>query len=86
MATPFGVVMAGKETAAHSRPALGEHEVKLAFSLGEWVAQVAKVRACPAGAFRVSGPPMLSEHLDDIAGQADAALAQMQGVVDCDTV
>ena len=44
MASPFGVVMAGKET-ARSPPALDEHEVKLAFSLGEWVAQVAKVRA-----------------------------------------
>jgi len=43
MASPFGVVMAGKDT-ARSRPALGEHEVKLAFGLGEWVAQVAKAR------------------------------------------
>ncbi|KAK9842498.1 hypothetical protein WJX81_003063 [Elliptochloris bilobata] len=42
MASPFGVVMAGKET-ARSPPALDEHEVKLAFSLGEWVAQVAKL-------------------------------------------
>ena len=52
MATPFGVVMAGKET-ARSRPSLGEHEVKLAFSLGEWVAQVAKVRALALQGFRV---------------------------------
>ena len=42
MATPFGVVMAGKETARFP-PALNEHEVKLAYSMGEWTAQVAKL-------------------------------------------
>jgi len=42
MATPFGVVMAGKET-ARATPALNEHEVKLAYSMGEWTAQVAKL-------------------------------------------
>lgn len=42
MATPFGVVMAGKET-ARVPPALNEHEVKLAYSMGEWTAQVAKL-------------------------------------------
>lgn len=62
MATPFGVVMAGKET-ARSPPALGEHEVKLAFSLGEWVAQVAKVRALASQGFRACtrSPPALGE-------------------------
>ncbi len=42
MATPFGVVMAGKETARFP-PALNEHEVKLAYSMGEWTAQVTKL-------------------------------------------
>lgn len=42
MATPFGVVMAGKETANHA-PSLNEREVKLAFSMGEWTAQVTKM-------------------------------------------
>ena len=39
-ATPFGIVMAGKET-ADRRPALNEPEVKLAFNFGQWVAQIA---------------------------------------------
>ena len=43
MATPFGVVMAGKETAGRFPPALNEHEVKLAYSMGEWTAQVASL-------------------------------------------
>lgn len=42
LATPFGVVMAGKETARFP-PALNEYEVKLAYSMGEWTAQVAKL-------------------------------------------
>lgn len=42
MATPFGVVMAGKETANHHL-SLNEHEVKLAYAMGEWTAQVAKM-------------------------------------------
>jgi hypothetical protein len=42
LATPFGVVMAGKETAQFP-PALNEYEVKLAYSMGEWTAQVAKM-------------------------------------------
>ena len=39
MATPFGVVMAGKDS-VRQPPALTQHEVKLAFSMGEWTAQV----------------------------------------------
>jgi len=39
MATPFGVVMAGKES-ANVAPSLNEQEVKLAYSMGEWIAQV----------------------------------------------
>lgn len=42
MATPFGVVMAGKETAKNAL-SLNEHEVRLAYSMGEWTAQVAKI-------------------------------------------
>lgn len=42
MATPFGVVMAGKETANHA-PSLNEHEVVLAYSMGEWTSQVTKM-------------------------------------------
>lgn len=42
MATPFGVVMAGKETASKG-PSLNEQEVKLAFNMGEWTAQVTKM-------------------------------------------
>lgn len=42
MATPFGVVMAGKE-AANSAPSLCEQEVKLAYGMGEWTAQVTKM-------------------------------------------
>ena len=42
MATPFGVVMAGKES-ANVAPSLNEQEVKLAYSMGEWTAQVAKL-------------------------------------------
>ena len=38
-ATPFGVVMAGKES-ANTAPSLNEQEVKLAYSMGEWTAQV----------------------------------------------
>ena len=41
-ATPFGVVMAGKET-ANKGPSLNEHEVKLAFNMGEWTSQVTKM-------------------------------------------
>ena len=40
MATPFGIVMAGKESVNH-RPTLTESEVKLAFNFGLWTAQVA---------------------------------------------
>ena len=42
MATPFGIVMAGKETAERT-PALSESEVKLAYNLGVWTAQVARM-------------------------------------------
>ena len=42
MATPFGSVMAGKET-ANSAPSLNEQEVKLAYGMGEWTAQVTKM-------------------------------------------
>ena len=42
MATPFGVVMAGKETASKG-PSLNEHEVKLAYGMGEWTSQVTKM-------------------------------------------
>ena len=42
LATPFGVVMAGKET-ARVAPLLNEQEVKLAYSMGEWAAQVTKM-------------------------------------------
>lgn len=42
MATPFGVVMAGKES-ANLHPSLNEQEVKLAYSMGEWIAQVSTV-------------------------------------------
>lgn len=42
MATPFGVVMAGKES-ANVAPSLNEQEVKLAYSMGEWTAQVTKM-------------------------------------------
>ncbi|KAK9818362.1 hypothetical protein WJX72_011333 [[Myrmecia] bisecta] len=42
MATPFGIVMAGKETAT-SVPSLSEAEVKLAYGMGEWTAQIAKL-------------------------------------------
>lgn len=41
MATPFGVVMAGKDS--NTGPSLSEQEVKLAYSMGEWTAQVAKI-------------------------------------------
>lgn len=42
MATPFGVVMAGKDT-ARLTPALNEYEVRLAYGMGQWTAQVAKL-------------------------------------------
>ena len=40
MDTPFGIVMAGRDTAGH-KPALNESEVKLAYNFGVWTAQVA---------------------------------------------
>lgn len=42
MASPFGVVMAGKESAP-SQPALNGTEVKLAYGMGEWTAQIARM-------------------------------------------
>lgn len=42
MGTPFGVVMGGKEP-AYGRPTLSESEVKLAFAMGEWTAQITRL-------------------------------------------
>lgn len=42
MASPFGVVMAGRET-AQQQPALNGSEVKLAYGMGEWTAQIARM-------------------------------------------
>jgi len=42
MASPFGVVMAGKEGTT-SQPSLTESEVKLAYSMGGWTAQISRM-------------------------------------------
>ena len=42
MATPFGIVMAGPES-ADRKPALSESEVKLAYNFGLWNAQVTRM-------------------------------------------
>ena len=41
MASPFGVVMAGKE--GTNQPSLTASEVKLAFSMGGWTAQISRM-------------------------------------------
>ena len=41
-ATPFGIVMAGRET-SDRKPSLSESEVKLAFNFGAWTSQVARM-------------------------------------------
>jgi hypothetical protein len=43
MATPFGIVMAGKDS-VQQPPSLTQQEVKLAFGMGEWTAQVRAAR------------------------------------------
>ena len=43
MATPFGIVMAGKDS-VQQPPSLTQYEVKLAFGMGEWTAQVRTAR------------------------------------------
>ena len=42
MASPFGVVMAGKEGTT-SQPSLTASEVKLAYSMGGWTAQISRM-------------------------------------------
>lgn len=42
MATPFGIVMGGRET-TERKPALSEPEVKLAYRFGVWTSQVARM-------------------------------------------
>jgi len=42
MASPFGVVMAGKEGTTN-QPSLTASEVKLAYSMGGWTAQISRM-------------------------------------------
>ena len=42
MASPFGIVMAGKEGTT-SQPSLSAAEVKLAYSMGGWTAQISRM-------------------------------------------
>ena len=42
MASPFGVVMAGKEGTT-SQPSLSAPEVKLAYGMGGWTAQICRM-------------------------------------------
>lgn len=42
MASPFGVVMGGKEGTSN-RPSLNESEVKLAYNMGVWTAQITRM-------------------------------------------
>lgn len=42
MASPFGVVMAGTEGTAN-QPSLSAPEVKLAYSMGGWTAQIGRM-------------------------------------------
>lgn len=42
MASPFGVVMAGKEGTTNP-PSLSASEVKLAYSMGGWTAQISRM-------------------------------------------
>lgn len=42
MASPFGVVMAGKE-GTNNQPSLTASEVKLAYSMGGWTAQISRM-------------------------------------------
>lgn len=42
MASPFGVVMGGKEGTANE-PSLNASEVKLAYNMGVWTAQVTRM-------------------------------------------
>lgn len=42
MASPFGVVMAGKEDTTN-QPTLSAPEVKLAYSMGGWTAQISRM-------------------------------------------
>ena len=42
LASPFGVVMAGKEGTTN-QPSLSAPEVKLAYSMGGWTAQISRM-------------------------------------------
>lgn len=42
MASPFGVVMGGKEGTS-SQPSLNANEVKLAYNMGVWTAQITRM-------------------------------------------
>jgi hypothetical protein len=42
-ATPFGVVMGGRQESAGMPPLINKDEVRLAYALGEWTAQVARL-------------------------------------------
>ena len=42
LASPFGVVMAGKEGTTN-QPSLSASEVKLAYSMGGWTAQISRM-------------------------------------------